>query len=474
MTTIWTAHEAAKATGGKANGHWQASSITIDSRMAQPGDLFIALKGEHTDGHAFVKEVLQKGAAAMVTHIPEDIPPTAPLLIVRDCMQALEDLAAFNRRRSQARIVAITGSVGKTSTKEALRYALGGCGTVYASSGNFNNHLGVPISLARMPLGTDFGVFELGMNHAGEITPLSYQVRPSVAIITTVEAVHLEFFPSVQAIADAKAEIFLGMDPDGAAILNKDNPYFDHLSNAASQAGIKHIISFGTSDDSQCQLVEYTADTAGCHIKASIMGEEISYYLQATGIHHALNTVAALAAVYALGEDIHKSATALAMFGTPEGRGNLLNITINDKHFTLIDDSYNASPASMKAALDVLGNTTGRKLAILGDMRELGETAPQLHQGLFEAVTTNNIDVLITVGQDIKHLYDALPCEKQAGHYPDIASLFPHILTKIQNNDILLIKGSHGVEMFKLVAFLKNHANKEPITITKGNTCDAL
>lgn len=459
MTMIWTAQDAAKATGGKANGHWQISSVVIDSRLAGPGDLFIALKGEKADGHDFVEEVLKQGAVAMVNHIPPNVPDTASLLIVRNCVQALSDLAAFNRRRSHARIIAVTGSVGKTSTKEALRIALGDFGTVHASSGNYNNHLGVPISLARMPKDADFAVFELGMNHTGEIAALTGQVRPMVAIITTIEAVHLEFFASLEAIANAKAEIFLGMSKEGTAILNKDNPYFDHLARAASQAGIKNILSFGTDEHALCRLVEYTPLAAGCMVKASIAGTKISYSLQAVGMHHALNSVAALAAVYALGENLKLAAGSLASFGAPEGRGNHVPLTLNGLSYTLIDDSYNASPASMKAALEVLGSVKGRKMAILGDMRELGENAPLLHEGLLEAVLANRIDKVITVGQDMQHLYDALPSAQKAGHYTDIASLIPCVVNSIQDQDTLLIKGSHGVGMYRLVEFLKHTSN---------------
>ncbi len=456
MTVIWTAQEAAKATGGKAQGHWQVSSVVIDSRQAGPGDLFVALKGEYADGHDFVKDVINAGAVAMVNHIPKGVPEHAPLLLVRDCVQALTDLGAFNRRRSHARIIAVTGSVGKTSTKEALNHAFSALGKVHSSAGNYNNHLGVPISLARMPLNTDFGIFEIGMNHAGEIAALARQVRPLVAIITTVEAVHLEFFPSVKAIADAKAEIFLGLDPEGAAVLNSDNAYFDRLRHHATQAGVKRIISFGTGEAAMCRLVEYRQEAEGSYVRASIAGMDIVYALQARGIHHALNSVAALAAVYALGEDVATAAGAMAQFGTPHGRGNHITLTMGGNIFTVIDDSYNASPVSMKAALTMLREAKGRKLAILGDMLELGDSAPQLHHALLEAIITNSIDKVMTVGTQMEHLHNALPVALRLGHYPDATSAGNALSDLIQAGDTILIKGSHGTGMFRLVEQLKN------------------
>lgn len=455
MTSIWSAHEAAKATGGRAQSHWQVSSIVIDSREAGPGDLFVALKGEKADGHDFVTQALAKGAVAMVSHVPEGTPENAPLLIVKDCYQALLDLAAFNRRRSQARIIAVTGSVGKTGTKEALRCAFGGLGEVYATSGNYNNHLGVPISLARMNPAVDFAVFELGMNHEGEIAALTRQVRPMVAIITTVDAVHLEFFASVEAIADAKAEIFLGMDTEGTAVLNHDNPHFERLKQAALHQGIKHILSFGMHEEASCRLVDYRQKGEGCRITATILGQNVNYSLQAAGLHHAMNSLAVLAAVAAFGENVAQAAAALSDFSTPMGRGNHQLLELDGKQVTIIDDSYNASPASVKAALQLLGQTgERRKVAILGDMLELGDSASLLHQGLLDTIVASGIDKVIAVGPHMQQLYAVLPPEKKAGHYMEVKTLFPEILGHLQAGDTLLIKGSHGTQMFRLVEFL--------------------
>lgn len=448
---LWTSHDATAATGGKSLADWKAHSISIDSRSLQAGDLFFALQGEHVDGHKYVASALAQGAAvAVVTHIPDGMSSDAPLLVVKDTVDALNAMANFSRNRVNATIFGVTGSVGKTSTKEALKFALEPLGKVHATMGNFNNHLGVPITLCRMPSDTDYAVFEMGMNHAGEIAMLTKQLRPEIAIITTVEAVHLEFFDSLEGIADAKAEIFLGLEGKKVAVLNKDNAYFDHVAAAATSAGVSRILSFGSDKQASCRLVSYETASDSCRITADIEGKILSYQIGVHGVHQARNTLAVLAAIHAAGGDIEASAEALSNFGAPKGRGRRYQI---NHSFTLIDDSYNASPASVKAALQVLGNdeTAGRKIAILGDMLELGEDSVILHKTLKEDIIASGIDKVVTVGLLMKELHDSLPAKNQGGHYANVQELIPMLLSHIQSRDMVLVKGSHGVGLYHIV-----------------------
>lgn len=455
---LWTAEEAAEATGGRATCYFEAQNVILDSRQAKVGDLFVALQGEHADGHLYVTSALQQGAsAALVEKIPEGL-ENAPLLVVNNCFEGLKKLAAHSRARSHAKIIAVTGSVGKTSTKEALKLAFEGLGKVHSSAGNFNNHYGVPLSLARMRRETEYGIFELGMNHKGEIAELSQQVRPDIALITTVEAVHLEFFASVEEIADAKAEIFLGMDQSGVAILNSDNPHYDRLARAARKQGVGSIYSFGSNMEAVCRLLDYEAADGVASVKADIAGKLVKYQLGILGVHQAKNSVAVLAAVEAAGGDIHKAAENLAEFKAPDGRGKLFSLSLagGDKNITVMDDSYNASPASIRAALSVLGSYKGRqKIAILGDMRELGAQAKDLHESLEEAVIQQHIDGVITVGEQMVHLYRRLPASLRLGHFATIEALMPEVEALLHSGDIVLIKGSHGVGMYRLVAHIK-------------------
>jgi len=455
---LWTSEQAAAASHGKATTAWQADGIAIDSRSVQKGDLFFALTGGQVDGHRYVASALAQGAAAaIVNHIPANVDKTAPLLVVEDTIKALSALAEARRAESKAVIIGVTGSVGKTSTKEALRIACGPFGKTHATAGNFNNHLGVPITLCCMPKDTDMAVFEMGMNHAGELSGLSRQLRPHIAIITNIEAVHLEFFDSLAGIADAKAEIFEGLEGIKAVVLNRDNSYFDQLAAKAKALGITRIHSFGSSKEASCRLLSYQSGGESCVIKADIEGQVISYEIGVNGIHQAHNSLAVLAAIHAAGKDVSQAAEALRGFGAPKGRGKRYQIKHN---FTLIDDSYNASPASVTASLNVLSQekTTGRKIAILGDMLELGENGIALHRGLAEHM--DGIDEVITVGILMNELQKILPAAKQGGHYTNVEALTPLVMRHIQDSDVVLIKGSHGVHMYRLVeALLANNDN---------------
>jgi UDP-N-acetylmuramoyl-tripeptide--D-alanyl-D-alanine ligase len=452
--TLWDDKTAKEATGGELQGaRWQASRVEIDSRRVKAGDLFIALKGENFDGHQFVAKAFAAGAvAAVVNKIPSDA--AGNFIVVPDTQKALEALAAFSRKRTRAKIIGLTGSVGKTSTKEMLRIALVPHGKVFASHGNFNNHIGAPLNLANLPLDTDFAVFELGMNHAGEIAALTKMVRPDIAIITNVEAVHLEFFASVEAIADAKAEIFAGLTKGGTAILNADNAQFARLKKSAP----KNVIACGVD----VTLVKYKSNACGSSITANIFGKEVSYVLGAIGKHWAMTSLFALATVHALGLDIKKSADALAGFCEPEGRGKSIRFGVQDGEALLIDDAYNASPASMRAAFAKVAElweaagSEGRKIAALGDMLELGAQSEALHKGLAKELQQCGFDAVFTAGKHMHALHDALPAALRGGHVENAQALLPLLQKFLRANDIVLVKGSHGSKMYELAAALQN------------------
>lgn len=454
MSPLWTYREAARATGGIAHGEWQAQRIEIDSRKIQAGDVFLALKGERLDAHAFLAEAKNKGAvAAIVSEIPSDAPADFPLLVVADTFKALEALAIFARTRSQAKIIGVTGSVGKTSTREMIRIALSAHGATYATSGNYNNHIGVPLTLANMPLHTRFAVIEMGMNHAGEIAPLSRLARPHIAVITTVEAVHLEFFESVEGIAREKSEIIQGLLPGGVLLLNYDNEWFDVLVALAVQKKPK-VQGCGASNGADYQLLSYEPTQMGGHLQARIGNANYDYQLAAVGRHFALNSLFALAAVAELGLDVAPSAQALADFSEVEGRGKV--IALGNGAF-LVDDSYNASPASMKAAFAkvALMPGTGRKMAALGDMLELGHQAKLLHRKLADSLIEAGFSEVFTAGNLMKTLHEALPVPLRAGHVVKAEDLFSLVEKKLQPGDILLVKGSHGSHIYKLSQYVK-------------------
>lgn len=464
MTVLWTNDTAAEATGGKAQGQWQAARVEIDSRRIRKDDLFVAIQGENFDGHSFVKDALAKGAVAAVTSVPMD----GPSLLVPDTLKALEDLGKYARARSRAKIVGVTGSVGKTSAKEMLRLALSTHGEAYATTGNFNNHIGTPLNLANLAPEIPYAVFEMGMNHAGEISHLTNMVRPHVAAITSVEAAHMEFFASIEAIAEAKAEIFEGVEPGGTAVLNVDNPMFGLLAEKASARGIAHVTTFGAKQGSDCQLLEYKATAAGCDVTASIFGRRMRYTLSAVGRHWALTSLLVLACTHALGLDPEKTARALADFHELEGRGSVTTIHVRAQEVVLIDDSYNASPAAMRAAFAKTAEVweahgrKGRKVAALGDMRELGPEAVAMHAGLAEGLREHGFDAVFTAGELMQQLYEVLPQGLRAGHVAQASQLLPLLQGGLGENDVLLVKGSHGSKMYEVAAALhKAHEEKK-------------
>ena len=459
MTALWTSAEADNATGGASTRPWQATGISIDSRSLDRGDLFVALKGPRVDGHDFLGDAFARGASAAVVHRrPPGSDNELPLLIVHDTMAALDGLGVAARKRSGARVVAITGSVGKTGTKEALRLALGKLGMTHASAGSLNNQWGVPLSLARMPRDAQYGVFELGMNHPGEIAALSRQARPEVAVITTVEPAHLGFFPTVAAIADAKAEIFLGMEPTGAAVLNRDNKWFERLAAAAQAAGLSRIYSFGAHADATIRLIDCHLHATASAITASVGGEVVDYCIASPGRHWVMNSLGVLGAVYALRGDVGPAASAFAQMKPLAGRGARHRIVLARGEADLIDESYNASPASMRAAIAVLGASQpgpgGRRIAILGDMLEMGDEAAAHHAALAESLSAAKIDLVFTVGEEMAALDRALPKAMRGGHDKTATAMADRVAPLLRAGDVISIKGSHGIRMDRIVTRL--------------------
>ena len=460
---LWTSAAMAEAMRASVQGvpPEAISGLSIDTRTIAPGEAYFAIKGDVHDGHAFVAAALKAGAALAVVERAqrENFAADAPLLVVDDVLAALVELAIAARARLQGQVIAVTGSVGKTSTKEALRRVLRAQGETHASSASFNNHWGVPLSLARCPASARFAIAEIGMNHAGEIDALVRIVQPHVAIITTVEPVHLEFFAGIEAIADAKAEIFAGIEPGGAAILNRDNSQFARLSRRAKKLGISRIVSFGAHKKSEARLLDVSLHATCSAVHADILGQDVTYKLGVPGRHMAMNSLAVLAAAALVGADLALAALSLSQFEPAAGRGVRRTLELASGEATLIDESYNANPASMAAALNVLGQAQlgphGRRIAMLGDMLELGPTSPALHSGLLEAIQTNRIDLVYCCGPLMRNLWDALSTGKRGGYAGSAADLEAQALQAIRAGDAIMVKGSLGSKMKTIVNALE-------------------
>lgn len=447
---LWTSSDAERATNGRSTQDWQAYGISIDTRSIQAGDIFIALKGDHSDGHLYVKNALEKGAAAaIVSEVPEGLDSSAPLLIVQDTLKAMEDLGQASRHRSAAKIIAVTGSVGKTGTKAMLAAAFGAQGQTHASQASFNNHWGVPFSLADMDAGSDYGIFEIGMNHSGEITNLTTQVKPDIAIITTVAAAHMGNFESVEEIARAKAEIFDGVKEGGAAVLNANNEWFGLLKELAENKGLK-VYTFGEGDNYDAQLMHCLEAANGSRVTAKVLDEEIQFTLPIPGRHIVQNLLSVLLAVKLAGGSLQKAAQALQKAEGLAGRGRqeIIQSREASNPITLIDESYNASPIAMRAAFKVLAlidpGRGGRRIAVLGDMRELGDDAARLHAELALPLEAAGVQLVYTCGPLMKNLYNALPQDKRGAHHDDskeMAKIVPEVLVP---GDVVLVKGSRG------------------------------
>jgi UDP-N-acetylmuramoyl-tripeptide--D-alanyl-D-alanine ligase len=443
------------------------NGISIDSRTTAKGEAFFALT-DTRDGHDFVDSALKAGAAvAIVARAKRDMfAADAPLLLVDDVFEALRDLGRAARARTRAKVIAVTGSVGKTGTKEALRLALSADGETHASAASYNNHWGVPLSLARCPAGAKYAVFEIGMNHAGEITPLVRMVRPHVAIVTTVEPVHLEYFGSVEKIADAKAEIFLGIEPGGAAVINRDNHQYERLAAAAKTAGVSRIVSFGEHADAEARLVRNALKADSSCVHADILGQDVTYKLGAPGRHLVMNSLAVLAAVQLAGADLALAALALQQLRAPAGRGARMTLTVSGGTALLIDESYNANPASMAAAIALLGQADvgpqGRRIAVLGDMLELGDQGERLHAAVAQAIEAAKIDLVYCSGPLMHSLWDALPSGRRGGYAGTAAQLEPVMLSGVRAGDAVMVKGSFGSKMGPLVKALERQYSGRP------------
>ena len=464
---LWTVEAMAAAMGATPAGNLPAdvSGLSIDTRTIRRGDAFFAITGENRDGHDFVAAAIDAGAglAVVASDKRDAFVSDAPLLVVPDVLAALVDLARAARTRSQARVIAVTGSVGKTGTKDALHLVLSREGQTHVSAASYNNHWGVPLSLARMPQSAGFAVFEIGMNHAGEITPLTRLVRPHVAIVTTVEAAHLEYFGSVEAIADAKAEIFLGLEPGGVAVVNRDNAQFERLRKHAEAAGAR-VVGFGTSADADARLIEASYKPDCSTVRANILGADVTYKLGAPGRHVVMNSLAVLAAASLVGADLAVTALALVSLAAPVGRGRRATLALPGGEATLIDESYNANPASMRAALALLGQTpvspSGRRIAVMGDMLELGTQGPELHRDLVEPVVTNAVDLVFCAGPLMHEFWQALPSERRGAYAETAMALEAKVVTAVRAGDAIMVKGSLGSRMGPIVKALERRYDR--------------
>ena len=444
--TLWNSADAQSATLGKASARFAVNGFSIDTRTLKEGDLFVALKGDNRDGHDYVGAAFAaKAGAALVSRALDGV--AGPLLTVADTQRGLEDLARAARARSNAKILAVTGSAGKTTTKEILRHALNGLGRTHVSAASYNNHWGVPLSLAGLPQESEYGVFEIGMNHAGEIRNLVSFVRPHGAMITTIAPAHLEFLGSCEAIADAKSEIFEGLLPGGFALIPADNIYADRLAARAAQAKVSRIVRFGKSGEAR--LLSFTPDGDGMRVRCDILGRMVDCLVGAPGAHIAGNVVGALAAVALLEGDVLNAAAGLKNFTALKGRG--ARFTAGD--ITVIDESYNANPASMAAALALLGAANGRKIAVLGDMLEMG--AGDHHAALAAPIEQAGTDLVFAAGREMKALWDSLPAKRRGAYAENSAALAPQLLTALKPGDTVLVKGSNGAKMSVIVEALK-------------------
>lgn len=450
--TLWTASEAAAATGGAPQGGWEASGVAIDSRTISAGDLFVAVAGPNHDGHCFVGQALEGGAAAAM--VSRECGRDVPSLHVPDTRAGLYALARAARARSTARIAAITGSVGKTGCKDLLFHLLSRAGRTEASQGNLNNEWGAPLSLARLPREAAFAVFELGMNHAGEIAPLSGLVRPHAALVTAIAPAHTAFFANLSEVADAKAEIFMGLQPGGAAVLNADTPHIERLEAAAARAGADVLRFSRRAGDAV--LLDASLDASGSDIAAEIRGRRFEFRLGAPGAHWALNALGVLLVLEAFG--VEPDPEVLAGFRPPAGRGARRDLG----GWTLIDESYNASPAAMNAAIGVLGlckpGPGGRRIAVLGDMLELGADAGAAHAELAAPLEEAGVDLVFAAGPEMRRLFHRLPRVRGGAHRPDAGALAPLVADAVAPGDIVLVKGSLGMGMKAVIEALERRA----------------
>lgn len=447
--SLWTSQDAAAATGGRATRDFAITGISIDTRTIQPGDLFVALQAAR-DGHDFVAQALEKGAAAaLVSRIPEGVAPDAPLLTVPDVLPALEALGRAGRARMQGKVIAITGSVGKTSTKEMARIALAGQGRIHAAEASYNNHWGVPLTLARMPADTDFAIIEIGMNHPGEIEPLARLARPHVAMITTVAAAHLEAFGAIEGIAREKGAIFRGLLQPGTAVLPEDLGVTPLLRDYADEAG---AIVIGFGEHGMARPIKAETGDGVTRVCARVLGETVDFTLATAGSHFVMNAVGVLAALSAAGADLAEAARHLSDWHPPLGRGAVEDLG----GIRLIDDAYNSNPTSLAAGLATLARLTGgRRVAILGDMLELGPDEIALHRGMADDPSMAAVELVHTAGPRMRALHEALPETRRGLHAATAAELAERVGELVATGDIVLVKGSKSSKVSTVVDALR-------------------
>ncbi len=463
---LWSSEEIKQATGGEITSEFESTKVSIDTRTLQEGALFVAIKGDSLDGHEYVEEAFKQGAAAAIVETSFNLETDKPLVRVKDTLKALEEIGKASRARTNAKIIAVTGSAGKTGTKELLSIAFSSVGKTYASRKSFNNHWGVPLTLANMPKDTEYGVFEIGMNHKGEIEALVKQVRPHVAIITTVEPIHLEFFKNLEEIADAKAEIFTSMEDEGIVILNIDNNHYTRLRQKAEECNVSKIISFGESEEADSRLQDCQLRSDSIKVRTNVLGEKVGYKINIPGKHIALNSLAVLTAVKVLDGSINKAADALRNSEPIEGRGNRIEVTIvkGEPPITIIDESYNANPASMRAAFKVFEMVKpkgeGRRVAVLGDMLELGKHGPKMHMDLANPLLKVQADLVFCCGPLMEALFNVIPPDWQGGYKDNSHELASIVTEAVKPGDVILIKGSNGCKMSYILQALA-HAEEE-------------
>ena len=457
--SLWTSAEIAQATGGAASAPFAVSGVAFDSREVTDGDLFVAMQGEATDGHKFIGKAFGQGAAGAIVSEPVD----HPHILVPDSAAALEALGRAARARMGGKVIGVTGSVGKTGTKEALFQALDRAhpGQVHRSVKSYNNHVGVPLSLSRMPRDAAFGIFEMGMNHAGELAALTRQVRPDVAIVTAIAPAHIEFFGTESAIAEAKAEIFEGLEPGGTAIIPYDSPHVALLYNKAERHAAR-ILTFGMSAEADIHARDAVpAAGGGTLVTARLPDAELCFTVAAPGDHWVSNALAVLGAVHAVGGDLAAAGLALAEMPGLPGRGARHVVPVGAGDALVIDESYNANPLSMAATLRQLGREKAeRRVAVLGGMRELGSRSAELHAGLADALVAGQVDQAILVGEEMTPLADALEGVIAYAHVPDAAHAITFVTTEMRAGDAILVKGSNGIGLSRLVAALTDTARE--------------
>ncbi|MCA2408332.1 UDP-N-acetylmuramoylalanyl-D-glutamyl-2,6-diaminopimelate--D-alanyl-D-alanine ligase [Rhizobium leguminosarum bv. viciae 248] len=463
MSWLWTTEDMIAAMAGRPFGTPPEgiTGISIDSRSITPGEAFFAIKGDRVDGHDYASMAMANGASLLVVseaRLPAMGRLTVPMIVVEDVLAALGRLGLASRERSRAQIIAVTGSVGKTTTKEMLRHVLSPSGKVHASVASFNNHWGVPLTLARMPEDTDYGVFEVGMNHPGEIRPLVTMIRPDVAIITTIAPAHLGNFKNIKEIAAAKAEIFEGLEPGGHVVLNRDNDQFNFLDRTAQSLGIEHIHSFGQHAKAEFRLAEFNGSDENSTLWLTIGGETLEVALGAPGRHIAENALAALGVVRIVGGDMQKAIEALATLRPEKGRGKRHRLVIGGGSFTLIDESYNANPASMRAAIALLAASEptgrGRRIAVLGDMLEMGDYAQKVHTDLAVPLLAAGIEHVWLAGAEMAALKESLPESVHVEYRENTDELMDYVLNSVAPGDVLMVKSSLGIAFGKIVAAL--------------------